>query len=232
MQNCLTKRQYDQLCADRGALVKRMLQQSLIIPEGYVLTDDSRQMFANSILAIRPAHTVAGSKMINFIHQITHRSSFVNGEFRKTPVEESIRAVGDKYSRRNKKSVVWEADARFGIDGLIVSIVDRGYADSGLAASVRELVSQVSSQPPFVNFEWRRCPHDPTGKLELFDGEQKLQDIWKSYRTWGTRMGSSCDTMAQAKIQAEVAATAMLRSRHEKRLASLDDVTAREGLCA
>ncbi len=34
-------------------------------------------------------------------------------------------------------------------------------------------------------------------------------------------MGSSCDTMAQAKIQAEVTAKAMIRSQHEKRLANL-----------
>ncbi len=180
MDTCLTEKQFEQLCADRGAIVKRMLQQSLIVPEGYVLTDDSRNMFANSILAIRPAHTVAGTKMINFIHQITHRSSSVSGEFRKTPIEESIRAVGDKFCYVSKKSGVWKSDAKFGTDGRIISIVERGYIDSGLAKSVRELVSQISSHPPFVNFEWRKCPHDPISRRELFDGEQKLHVIWKS----------------------------------------------------
>lgn len=225
MQNYLSQEQYDQLCRDRAVLVKYLLQQSFILPTGYVLTDDRRQIFVNSILAIRPVHTKTGSKMINFSHQITYRSSFEQGEYRINPVEESIRAIGDKYSRRSKKSVVWEADAKFGNDGRIVSIVD-----SGLAASVRELVSKVSSQPPFVNFEWRRCSHDSDGKLELYDGEQKLQSIWKSYRTWGTRMGSSCDTIGQAKIQAEVAATAMLRSQHEKRLAGLVVILSKEGV--
>jgi hypothetical protein len=153
MQYYLTEIQYQQLRENRQAIITRMLTQSLILPDGYVLTGDSRNMFANSFLAIRPLHTAMGSKMINFIHQVTYKDCSINGEFRITPIEESIRAVGDVCSGKNGNSCTWDKDAEFGIDGRIVSIIYKGYTTSGISAAVQELVSKLKLLPPFVSRE-------------------------------------------------------------------------------
>ncbi len=156
----LTVPQYTRLCADRRVLIKRLLMQLLPVPEGYVVNDDPLKMFGNSMLSIRPRHPAPGSRMINFIHQITYQSRWVNG-FRRAPVEESIRAVCDVYLCVQKHSVLWESDTEFGINGKMTSMILRGYTDEGLATAVREIVSKISSQSPFINFDSKKCPDNP-----------------------------------------------------------------------
>ena len=151
MQYYLTEMQYQQLRENRQAIITQMLTQLLILPDGYVLTGDSRNRFVNSFLAVRPLHTAAGSKMINFIHQVTYKDCSINGKFRVTPIEESLRAVGDVCVGKNGNNWTWDKDAGFGIDGRIVSIIHKGYTTSGISAAVQEVVSKLKLYPPFVN---------------------------------------------------------------------------------
>jgi hypothetical protein len=211
----ITPAEYKYLSNARADLVRQLLIEALQdhIPAGYVLSADPDRMYGNALLALRPARVEEGMKMVCFTHAINYRSSIKDGVVAYRPTAEFLRAGGDE-----KGATFWTGDPTFGKDGRMeVSSVDAGE----LTAMVRAIAAQVCSFAPFTNFQWRRCDHDDVGKWELFDGERRLQSVWKSGSRYGTLMGTCPTTLAAAKTEAEAAARFMISNEHQERLAGL-----------
>lgn len=213
----ITPAEYQYLSKARADLVRQLLVEALQdqVPAGYVLSVDPAKMYGNALLALRPAHPAEGQKMVSFMHAINYRSSFNDGELTYRPTVEFVRACGDA-----KGAAHWESDVLFGVDGRMeASNVDVG----DLTAMVRTIAAQVCSFAPFTAFEWRRCPHDEGGKWELFNGERRMQSVWKSGSRYGTLMGTCPTTLAAAKAEAEAAARFTICCEHQERLAGLGE---------
>ena len=212
----LTPAEYKYISDARTNHVRQLLIEALQdrVPAGYVLSTDPDRMYGNALLALRPAQVAApGMKMVSFLHAINYRSTTKNGEITYQPTIESVRACADE-----KGNALWSGDKTFGADGL-VEITSASSVDLG--GMVQFIAAQVCSFAPFTAFQWRRCPHDDGGKWELFDGERKLQSVWKSGSRYGTLMGTCPDTLSGAKEEAEAAARFMLVCEHQERLAGL-----------
>jgi len=211
----LTPAEYKALSNTRAGLARQLLIEALQdhIPAGYVLSVDPDRMYGNALLALRPAQVSDGTKMICFIHAINYRSSVKDGEVIYRPTIESLRACGDE-----KAAPHWKTDPTFAADGRL-EITSAAALD--LPAMVAFIAAQVCSFAPFTAFEWRRCAHDDGGKWELFDGDRRLQSVWKSGSRYGTLMGTCPKSLADAKAEAEAAARFMICCEHQKRLAGL-----------
>jgi hypothetical protein len=211
----ITPAEYKYLSNARANLVRQLLIDALQdhVPAGYVLSTDPDRMYGNALLALRPVQAAEGMKMVCFTHAINYRSTIKEGEVAYRPTVEFVRACGDE-----KGPTFWGGDQSFGKDGRMeASSVDAGE----LAPMVRMIAAQVCSFAPFTNFEWRRCAHDDGGKWELFDGERRLQSVWKSGSRYGTLMGTCPTTLAAAKAEAEAAARFTIACEHQERLAGL-----------
>lgn len=211
----LTQHEYRTLSSVRSSQARSLLITALaaVIPEGYELSVDNRKMYANALIALRPIAPSTGSRMISFMHDINYRNE--HGLLLVTPTQESIRAHCDI---KRDASGPWQTDTEFGEDVGRKSLVLPG---DDLTAGVRALVSHVCTKPPFVNLQWRNCEHDPSGKWELFDGDRKLQSVWKSGSMFGTLMGTAPRTLRDAKSQAEAASRYKISCEHQERLAGL-----------
>jgi hypothetical protein len=213
----LTPAEYQYLSKARADLVRQLLIEALRdqVPAGYVLSVDPAKMYGNALLALRPVHPVEGQKMVCFMHAINYRSSVNGGEHTYRPTVESVRACGDA-----KGAAHWESDPTFGVEGRMeASSIDVG----DLTTMVRAIAAQVCSSAPFTAFEWRRCPHDDGGKWELFNGERRMQSVWKSGSRYGTLMGTSPTMLAAAKAEAEAVARFTICCEHQERLAGLGE---------
>lgn len=213
----LTPAEYKYLSKERADLVRLLLIEALQdqVPAGYVLSTDPDRTYGNALLALRPVHPTEGQKMVSFLHAINYRSSVDGGEVSYRPTLESVRACADA-----KGTTYWESDPTFGNGGRMEAIsVDVGE----LTAMVRTIAAKVCSFAPFTAFEWRRCPHDEGGKWELFNGERRMQSVWKSGGRYGTLMGTCPTTLAAAKAEAEAAARFTICCEHQERLAGLGE---------
>lgn len=213
----LTVGQYEHLSDSRASQTRQLIIQALEsqLPAGYAISLHPEKMYGNALLAVRPVTPEVGSRMICFMHAINYRSDRGADDARYVPTCEIVRACGDI-----KRQSAWETDAGFGEEGAI-AITNVG--GTSLADMVSKVVAEACTQAPFVNFEWRKCPHDQYGKWELFGGERRLQTVWKSGSKYATLMGTCPRTLDQAKAEAEAAARLMLRSEHSERLANLGD---------
>jgi hypothetical protein len=211
----ITPAQYKSMSSARANLVRQLLITALQdnVPAGYLLSVDPDRMYGNALLALRPVQPAEGTKMICFIHAINYRSSVNGGEVSYRPTLESVRACGDE-----RGTTLWNSDKSFGADGR-VEITSAAEVD--IHAMVQFVAAQVCSLAPFTSFEWRRCVHDDGGKWELFDGERRLQSVWKSGSGYGTLMGTCPTTLTAAKGEAEAAARFQICCEHQERLASL-----------
>jgi hypothetical protein len=217
LDQTLTPTQYRQLSTARAARVRELLIEALQdqVPAGYVLSADPDRMYGNALLALRPVNAAEGMKMVCFVHAINYRSSVSGGEVLYRPTVESLRACCD-----TKGETYWEGDPTFGTGGRVeVSSVATG----DLEAMVRMVAARVCSLAPLAAFEWRRCQHDDGGKWELFNGDRRLQSVWKSGGRYGTLMGTCPSSLAAAKAEAEAAARHMICSEHQERLAALGE---------
>lgn len=213
----ITPAEYRYLSNARANLVRQLLIEALQdqVPAGYVLSVDPAKMYGNALLALRPANPVEGQKMVSFMHAINYRTALNAGELTYRPTVESVRACGDAKSASH-----WESNVLFGAEGRMEATnVDVG----DLTAMVRKIAAQVCSFAPFTAFEWRRCAHDDGGKWELFDGERRMQSVWKSGSRYGTLMGTTPTTLAAAKAEAEAAARFTICCEHQERLAGLGE---------
>lgn len=218
----ITSTEYHYLSVSRADLVRMLLIDALRdqVPTGYALSTDPRHMYGNALLALRPLQPTEGTQMVSFIHAINYRSERVGGEVMYRPTLESLRACGDV-----KGDTTWSTDDTFGTEGRI-AVDSAGTGD--LVAIVRMVAAQVCASEPFTSFEWRRCAHDDGGKWELFNGERKLQSVWKSGNRYGTLMGTAPSTLAAAKAEAEAAARDTICSEHQERLAGLGEADSQE----
>lgn len=216
-EQTITPAQYRHLSNSRAARVRELLVEALQdqVPAGYLLSIDPDQMYGNALLALRPAQPTEGMKLVCFVHAINYRSSVAGGQVVYRPTVESLRACCD-----TKAGSYWEGDPTFGTGGRVeASSVTTG----DLNAMVRMVAAQVCSLAPFTAFEWRRCAHDDGGKWELFNGERRLQSVWKSGSRYGTLMGTCPTSLAAAKAEAEAAARYMICCEHQERLAGLGE---------
>lgn len=213
----ITPAEYKYLSNARADLVRALLIEALQdqVPAGYVLSIDPAKIYGNALVALRPVHAAEGQKMVSFMHAINYRTSTDGGELTYRPTVEFVRAGGDA-----KGATHWQSDVLFGAEGRMeASSVDTG----DLTAMVRTIAAQVCSFAPFTAFQWRRCAHDEGGKWELFDGERRLQSVWKSGSRYGTLMGTCPTTLAAAKAEAEAAARFTICCEHQERLAGLGE---------
>ena len=213
----ITPAEYQYLSKARANLVRQLLIEALQdqVPAGYVLSVDPAKMYGNALLAVRPEQVAGGKKMVSFTHSINYRSSVKSGEVTYRPTVEIVRACGDE-----REAALWDTDQSFGQDGYMESSsIDAG----DLTSMVRAIAAQVCSSAPFTAFEWRRCPHDDGGKWELFNGERRMQSVWKSGSRYGTLMGTCPTTLAAAKAEAEAVARFTICCEHQERLAGLGE---------
>lgn len=211
----LSKAQYEHLCASRSTVVARLIQDAIgdQCPSGYAVMADPQKMAANALLAVRQYDAMDASKMISFSHAIHYRNVRKDDRLLYSPTREFIRAHADI-----KQSGAWRTDSLFGQNGVLeVAILD----PRDLITGVATLVAQACAYAPFTRFEWRKRHDDQFGKWDLFDGDRKLQTVWKSGHLYGTLMGTCPKTLHEAQRQAEDAARYMLRSEHAERLARL-----------
>lgn len=209
----MTHMQYLEHLAERTRDVKSLVRRALdgMLPEGNFLTDDRNVIHGNALLAIMPTERLPGSKAMHLCHTLNHRPT----ENQIIPSTESLSIHGGVFGE------TWATDVGFGKHGQITVEVIGG----DLVCAVRELVSQMMTQPMFAAFEWRKSDHDPL-KHELFLGARKVQSVWKSGTRWGTLVGNSHDSLRLAKKEAVAAAQASLKSFHDERLAGLDRLAA------
>ncbi len=211
----ITPDEYTKLSAARANIALRMIQIALahLVPDGYVLSVDRNQMYGNALVALRPLNPQPGDRMLSFIHAINFRSKNDEGRVTYLPTAECLRAHMDV-----KGGSMWIPDVDFGDKGSVKA----GTPDTDdIGAMVRHVVSTVCANAPFTDLKWARCPMDEVGKWELFNGKRKLQTIWKSGTKYGTLMGTTPKTLADAKAEAESAARFLLANEHQERLAGL-----------
>lgn len=208
---------YLTLSAQRSAEVTRLLIKALepVVPNGYVLSAEPEKIPGNAVIALRPIASGPGDRMICFIHAINYRHQVEAGEIAYRPTMETIRAVGSV-----RGATLWYDDDGFGKGHRIVQ-ENRGGLD--LPGMVRDVVSEVCTGAPFVNFEWRKCADDPVGRWDLMDGSRPLQSVIKTGSRFSTDFGPCPTTLRGAKDLAEAVARAMIRTAHEERLAGLGD---------
>ena len=216
----ITPEDYSKLSAARANTALRLIQAALghLTPAGYVLSVDQNQMYGNALIALRPLRPQPGDRMISFIHAINYRSKNDEGRVTYLPTAETLRAHMDV-----KGGSMWVTDVDFGDKGSVKA----GTPDTDdIGAMVRHVVATVCAHGPFTDFKWERCPTDDVGKWELFDGLRKLQSVWRSGAKYGTLMGTTPKTLADAKAESEAAARFMLANEHQERLAHLVQVAA------
>ncbi len=209
----MSMREYKELAAARKSEVKALFMAAMdgLVPEGYVLSDDPRQMYVNALLRMKPEMPNKGMFSLTFLHQLEYRN---------------VERVGDGYEvTASTESVLIEVgvyQSPSTVDSETTGVRPWRFRVSGgdLAAAVREAVSTAMSQPPFTQFEWRKYEHDKE-RLELYDGEKRLGKIWKSGGKWATLMGNSFKTQNQAKVESEGSEAAIIATKHQERLAGL-----------
>lgn len=219
----ITPDEYSKLFAARANVALRMIQAALghLAPTGYVVSIDPDKMYGNALISVRPIAPKPGDRMISFIHAINYRSKNEEGRVTYLPTAESLRAHMDV-----KGGSMWVTDVAFGDNG---SVKAGTPATDDIGAMVRHVVAAVCANAPFTNFEWKRCATDEVGKWELFDGERKLQTVWKSGSKYGTLMGTTPKTLADARAEAEAVARFVIANEHQERLAGLGQAPADAG---
>lgn len=211
----MNMKEYQALCAERSAKTKDLFMAALTghIPDGYSLSDDPRQMYANALVRLKPAQPEKGDRSFSLLHSISYRDVWVDGEHRVTPGVEKISVVCDHYTNGG----LLDSCSGFGEDGAMRVTVQ--FDD--LAATVLLLVAGMMAEAPFTCFEWRPCAHDPKGTFELCNQSVKIAKIWKSGPVWGTLTGNSMKTKAEAVRITEAAERQVISTRHQERLSRL-----------
>lgn len=208
-------KEYQTLCAERSAKTKELFLAALEghLPDGYGLSDDPGQMYANALVRLKPVRPVEGDRTFSLLHSISYRDVWVDGEHRVTPSIEKITVVCDIYTGTG----LLDSCREFGEYGAICVTVQ--FDD--LAATVLLLVSGMMAEAPFTRFEWRPYEHDPKGTFELCNQGVRVAKIWKSGAVWGTLTGNSTKTKAEAVRIAEATERQVISTRHQERLSRL-----------
>ena len=217
----MTYKEYDEMIAERRQEARRLTVAALEnqIPNGYVLSDEPDQMPSNAYLRIKPEDkNHAGLFSIHFIYRDYYKlTKNKDSSLIITPTKESVFALNDVYN-----GAFWQKNHEWGEDGK-VEIPVPFYSD--LALSVRDMVSMVMTQEPFVSLKWVRDEHDPL-KHYLLNGDKKLGCVWKASHNSGTYYslsGESCKTLAEIKSRTESSARFMLKSENDEKLAWMTD---------
>lgn len=211
----ISMKEYQALCAERSEKTKVLFLAALEghIPDGYRISDDPGQMYANALVRLKPIRPAEDDRTFSLLHSISYRSSWVDGECRVTPSIEKITVVCDRYAGVG----LLDSCREFGEDGAMRITVQ--FDD--LEATVLLLVAGMMAEAPFTRFEWRKCAHDPEGTFELCNQGVRVGKIWKSGSVWGTLTGNSTKTKAEAVKIAEATERQVVSTRHQERLSRL-----------
>lgn len=206
--------EHNKRAAERRGEAKALFLAALdgVIPDGYAVSGDPRQMYGNALLRMKPIRAKQGMYSLCFFHSINYRGGVVNGEYRVEPTREFVWIGADVYST----PTMLDGYCEFGESGKLTAEVVGGE----MVAAVRQVVSMASSQVPFIQFEWRRCSHDKE-TLELYNHGNRIAKIWKSGNAWGTLTGNSFGTQAEARAVTEGCEAGIIATSHQERLAGL-----------
>ncbi|MDN0082445.1 hypothetical protein QU487_06710 [Crenobacter sp. SG2305] len=206
----LTREQYQQKSRADALHVKALVNEALAgqLPKGHYLTDDASQKDGNALLRQRPHRTKEGDVSWQFFHSLNY-------------LTEMRPDAGERYLLTQNR--IWASTMKYQ-GGVWICVPDQRIEvrviGDDYSAAVRELVSKVLVQEPFLVMTWRPCSHDKL-KHELFIGDRKLQSVWKVKNVWGTTVGNCHKTLAAAQQEVIEAARFMLCSEHQSRLAAL-----------
>lgn len=211
----MTMKEYQVLCTERSAKTKALFLAALggHLPDGYRLSDDPGQMYANALVRLKPVRPAEGDRTFSLLHSISYRGSWVDSEYHVTPSIEKITVVCDIHAGTG----LLDSCREFGEDGAMRVTVQ--FDD--LAATVLLLVAGMMAEAPFTRFEWRPYEHDPKSTFELCNRGVRVAKIWKSGSVWGTLTGNLTKTKAEAVRIAEDAEQQVISTRHQERLSRL-----------
>lgn len=209
----MTMDQYHKMSDAHAAEAKQVLVKALsaCLSAGYVLSDDPRQMYANALLRMKPAHPQRGDCTLFFMHSIAYKGTSAEGGYRVIPTVETVAAIADIYG----DTLSLEGCAEFGDGGRVKVPVQAG----DITSAVRQLVSLCLSQPPLVHFAWQRRPSEGS-VLALRVDEEEMTEIRKAGSRWSLETGQSFRTQEEARAVAEGNVSAIVATRYQERLAS------------